>query len=231
MSFMREEGGGVFGAVLRATSPTSGNPLGEMKPATHESMLSSRRWPADEARTLQGGNFGTPTKRADYASAGSDQPGPGGKNEILGLDMSNSRIAVLTPTIARFSFLTELRLGNNQLKGLPVGISLLRALAFLDLSNNQLAELRSEVGWMTGLKELLVFNNNLVDFPPELGYLYQLENFGIDGNPLNENLAQISHNQGPLAIIPFLRDHVISMAAPWAAALRVQRLTTDRVPC
>jgi CCR4-NOT transcription complex subunit 6 len=166
-------------------------------------MLSSRRWPADEPRPAV--SQGTPTKRNDNATADGT-----GKSELLGLDMSGSKIKTLTPGICRFTFLTELRLSNNFITRLPSGVGQLRSLAFLDLSNNQLTELPSEVGWLCNMKELLLFNNHIQDLPGEMGYLYQLENFGIEGNPINENLLQIVHSQGALALIPFLRDHMIS---------------------
>lgn len=194
--------------------------LGAAENSTHSSMLSSRRWPADEAR-------GTPNRGSQSKgdANNSNQASPGAflsannnlegrinvsKTEISGLDMSNSGIKWLTPTISRFTYLTELRLGGNMLKRLPSGISCLRNLCFLDLSNNQLQQISSEIGWLSCLRELLLFNNEIVDLPPELGYLYQLENLGIDGNPINDDLLAIAHNQGPLSIITFLRDHVIS---------------------
>lgn len=172
-------------------------------PATHSTMLSSRRWPADEARPPS--VLGTPTKRDDSGV----RPDAGERSEMVGLDLSGARIRTLTPNICRFTFLTELRLANNFLARLPAGIGQLRALAFLDLSSNHLAALPAEIGWLTSLKELLLFNNILQDLPSEMGFLYQLENLGIDGNPVNDSLTQLAHTQGPLAIIPFLRDHMI----------------------
>lgn len=165
-------------------------------------MLSSRRWPADEPRPVN--LVATPTKRHDAVKIDASR-----RSELVGLDMSGFKIKSLTPNLARFTFLTELRLANNFITRLPPGIGLLRAVAFLDLSNNYLAELPPEVGWMSCLKELLLFNNHLEDLPGEMGYLYQLENLGIDGNPLNDNLVQVIQTQGSLAIIPFLRDNMI----------------------
>lgn len=184
--------------------PISGRSIDHLTPLTHSSMLSSRRWPADEPRPVT--SQGTPTKRGGGDLSPTESPG---KSELLGLDMSGFRIKTLTPTICRFSFLTELRLSNNFISRLPSGIGQLRSLSFLDLSNNQLEEIPAEVGWLSNLRELLLFNNHIQELPGEMGYLYQLENFGIDGNPINENLLQIVHSQGPLAIIPFLRDHMI----------------------
>lgn len=200
-------GGGVPGQLYppSVVGPAYGRLGDSFTPVTHSSMLSSRQWPADEPRTLNA--LGTPTKRPPEKSYLE-------RSEVVGLDMSSYRIRNLAPTICRFTFLTELRLANNFLTRLPSGIGHLRSLAFLDLSNNQLSELPPEMGWLCCLKELLLFNNHLQDFPGELGYLYQLENFGIDGNPINESLLQVVHNQGALAIIPFLRDHVISKFAP-----------------
>lgn len=167
-------------------------------------MLSSHSWPADESRPANLAS--TPTKRPDSARIDAT-----GRSEVLGLDMSDSGVKTLTPAICRFTFLTELRIGNNYLTRLPSGIGQLRALAFLDLSNNQLAELPAEIGWLSNLKELLLFNNHLQDLPGEMGYLYQLENLGIEGNPINENLMQVIHSQGTLGLVPFLRDHVVCM--------------------
>lgn len=199
---------------IPSNSSTGGNHTGAkfnelLTPATHSSMLSSRRWPADEPRPANISS--TPTKRGEAGPLSSDALE---KTEILGLDMSGFRIKSLPSNICKFTFLTELRLSNNFLRSLPPGISALRALSYLDISNNQLREIPGEVGFLTGLKEFLLFNNLIEDFPGEMGYLYQLENFGIDGNPLNENLLQIVHSQGALAIIPFLRDHMISISPP-----------------
>lgn len=195
-------GPALVNVAVAASSSTVRGP--EPTPVTHQSVLSSKRWPADEARPAAA--TGTPTKR--NAEKGAEPSA--GPDDVLGLDMSGFKIKTLTPSICRFTFLTELRLSNNFLSVLPSGIGQLRSLAFLDLSNNQLEELPSEMGWLTNLRELLLFNNNIQDFPSEFGYLYQLENFGIDGNPLNDNLLQITLQQGPNAIIPFLRDHFIS---------------------
>lgn len=210
-----------YSTVINPTGAGRGNE--NLTPATHANMLSSRRWPADEPRPAN--TASTPTKRAESARIDAS-----GRSEVLGLDMSDSGIKTLTPCICRFTFLTELRLGNNYLTRLPPGIGQLKALAFLDLSNNQIADLPPEVGWLSNLKELLLFNNHLQDLPGELGYLYQLENFGIEGNPINEGLMQVIHSQGPLGLIPFLRDHVICiLKEPFSANCLAIDPPADRI--
>lgn len=138
---------------------------------------------------------------------------PNCKSELVGLDMSGFRIRNLSPGLFNYSFISELRLSNNFLMHLPAEIGRLRGLKHLDLSNNQLVELPRQIGWLTSLRELLVFNNQLQDLPAELGYLFQLETLGLDGNPIsNEAILTVLHNQGPIAVVPFLRDHMTSMS-------------------
>lgn len=140
---------------------------------------------------------------------------PHSKTTMVGFDMTGFGIKNLSMGLLNFSFITELRLANNRLKGLPAGLSQLQCLVYLDLSNNQLMELPKEIGWLTELKELLLYNNQLQDLPPEMGFLFQLESLGLDGNPIsNEALLSVLHSQGPVAIIPFLRDHIICKLSP-----------------
>lgn len=167
------------------------------------------RWnPAEEA--------GGKTKRSGETAT----IDPHNKTEMIGLDMSTSGIRTLSPGLFNFGFLTELRLANNLLKKIPAGISGLGSLVHLDLSNNQIVELPKEIGWLTDLKDLFLYNNQLQDLPPEMGYLFQLDNLGLDGNPIsNEAILTVLHSQGPLAVIPFLRDHIIcTCRAPGACA-------------
>lgn len=194
-----------YAHIARAGAGRASDGVSPVLPATAATHVPSRHWPGDDVRG---------TRAAPARAPSSPQLVEDARSEVLGLDMSNSRIRVLTPAVCRFTFLTELRLGGNMLSRLPAGISALRSLCFLDLSNNQLAELPAELGWLSCLRELLLFNNMLADLPAEVGYLYQLENLGIDGNPLNESLLQIAHAQGPLALVPFLRDHMVAVAPP-----------------
>lgn len=131
-------------------------------------------------------------------------------NELVGLDLSSARIRSLPLGLLNYTdFLTELRLNQNLLTSLPPQVGELRSLAILDLSDNSLAFLPPELGKLTNLVELLLYNNRLSTLPAEMGYLYQLESLGMDGNPWDEPLTGVLMTQGPLAVIPFLRDNLL----------------------
>lgn len=135
---------------------------------------------------------------------------PHNKTDMVGLDMSTTGIRCLSLGVFNFGFITELRLANNLLKVIPPAVSHLSSLVHLDLSNNQIEELPREIGWLTDLKDLFLYNNQLRDLPAEMGYLFQMENLGLDGNPIsNEAVLSVLHSQGPIGVIPFLRDHII----------------------
>jgi Leucine-rich repeat (LRR) protein len=132
------------------------------------------------------------------------------ENELVGLDLSSARIRSLPLGLLNYTdFLTELRLNGNLLTMLPAQVGELRSLVILDLSDNSLSFLPPELGKLTNLVELLLYNNRLSSLPAEMGYLYQLENLGLDGNPWDEPLTGVLLTQGPLAIVPFLRDNLL----------------------
>lgn len=133
------------------------------------------------------------------------------KTDLMGLDMSGFRIKKLPIDLFNFHFMTELRLSGNYITVIPPEIGLLRSLTSLDLSNNQLSSVPRELSKLTGLTELLLYNNQLTLLPAELGYLYQLESFGLEGNPIMEPILSVLHSQGAIMVIPFLRDHMISI--------------------
>jgi len=175
--------------------------------ATPDRLLMGRGWPDDNNAGVTGSLMpSTPTKARPETA----QIDPNSKSDLNGLDMSGFRTKNLPLGLFQFSFLSELRLANNFITRIPSQIGNLKNLQFLDLSNNQIGELPREFGWLTNLKELLLFNNHIQDLPAEMGFLFQLENLGLDGNPIiNEAILTVLHSQGPMAIIPFLRDHMI----------------------
>lgn len=132
------------------------------------------------------------------------------ENDLIGLDLSCARIRALPLGLLNYvDFLTELRLNGNLLTSLPPQVGDLRSLVVLDLSDNLLSYLPPELGHLTNLMELLLFNNRLQSLPPELGYLYQLEVLGLDGNPWDDTITGILMTQGPMAMVPFLRDNAL----------------------
>jgi CCR4-NOT transcription complex subunit 6 len=137
------------------------------------------------------------------------------ENDLIGLDLSSAQIRSLPLGLLNYTdFLTELRLNGNLLTSLPPQVGDLRSLVVLDLSDNHLTFLPAELGKLTNLVELLLYNNKLSTLPPEMGYLYQLESLGLEGNPWDEPIVGVLMTQGPMAIVPFLRDNLLGIARP-----------------
>lgn len=209
-------GPGRIGSVLM-TDKTGSGALGSAAASAPSGNLSTSYTPP----RLSGNNgrkapLGAPPRYNPEDSNKSRRSGetatidPHNKTDMVGFDMSTTGIRNLSPGLFNFGFLTELRLANNLLTTIPPGIRALSSLVHLDLSNNQIDELPKEIGWLTDLKDLFLYNNQLQDLPPEMGYLFQLENLGLDGNPIgNDAILTVLHSQGPLAVVPFLRDHII----------------------
>ncbi|TFL04580.1 Endonuclease/exonuclease/phosphatase [Pterulicium gracile] len=112
----------------------------------------------------------------------------------------------LKSSLFSYNFLTNLYLNHNSLSSLPGEITQLRHLEVLDLSCNKFASIPPELGMLTRLKELMLFDNQLTTIPPELGTLHQLSTLGVEGNPLDHQLAAIIQKEGTPYFIAYLRD-------------------------
>ena len=130
------------------------------------------------------------------------------------LDMGGMLISNLSSMVFRYDFLTCLYLNHNNLRVISPEISALKHLAVLNLTANKLTAVPSELGLVVSLKELLLFDNQISYLPFELGQLYQLEILGLEGNPLNEALAKMIHNDGTKAVIMHFRENCNSGAPP-----------------
>ncbi|KAA1122437.1 Glucose-repressible alcohol dehydrogenase transcriptional effector [Puccinia graminis f. sp. tritici] len=59
---------------------------------------------------------------------------------------------------------------------------------------------------ITTLQHLFVFDNHLTSLPPELGSLHQLEELGVEGNPLTDTLLSTIQKEGTASLVAYLRD-------------------------
>lgn len=122
------------------------------------------------------------------------------------LDLSGQGLINISPKLFQYDFLESLYLGNNKLTTVPPIISKLRGLRTLDLSQNRISEIPSELGLCYNLRYLYLFDNNIRTLPNGFGNLIELLFLGIEGNPLEPNLANIISEKGTKELILYLRD-------------------------
>ena len=115
--------------------------------------------------------------------------------QLVGLDMRQNGICILSPELFRFSSLSVLLLSNNYLTRIPVEIAQLRDLQVMDLSSNKLGSLPKEIGRLSKLKELYLSNNALKTLPVQLGRLVQLRILSLEGNPWKDDLHMLVDRQ------------------------------------
>lgn len=223
-------------AAIPIVAPTaaSGKPAEGASPGTSSASGAATRAPDQGSPTVT--NYSTSIRDSSSASMRMTSQQSGGypqyqstsstgggqvhidpafeQSELLGLDFTGVRLRSLPAGLfapKAFETLFELRVGGNLLTRLPPQIQQFRNLAVLDISDNQLTSVPKELGRLVNLQELLLHNNQLTTLPAELGYLYQLEVLALEGNPLQEPLLSLCHSQGPLSVITYLREHVLSM--------------------
>ncbi|KAF2096762.1 hypothetical protein NA57DRAFT_78355 [Rhizodiscina lignyota] len=178
----------------QAREMTMSHPHARNHPSVNKNVLASATNGAQKEEVKEEHNRSRPVAPKD-----SDQV-------WTALDCGVQSLRSLSPTLFSYTFLTKLYLNSNKLTYLPPAIGRLRHLVTLDISLNEIRELPSEIGMLVGMRELFAFDNHISDLPIEMGSLYQLEMFGIEGNPLREDLKEIVMNQGTSELIRYLRE-------------------------
>ncbi|XP_009781850.1 plant intracellular Ras-group-related LRR protein 4-like [Nicotiana sylvestris] len=107
-------------------------------------------------------------------------------SNLVTLDFSENRIAVLPTTIGRLSFLQKLDLHGNRIVELPDSIGDLLNLVFLDLNGNNLKSLPSTFARLARLQELDLSSNMLSMLPETVGSLVSLRKLIVETNELEE---------------------------------------------
>jgi CCR4-NOT transcription complex subunit 6 len=172
-------------------------------------------------------NHTTPTKKSgvvesgvQVASSGQVQQQSNTTNSSAsnqqtwtGLDLSRMKLRAVSPSIAIYSFLTELYLQFNNLSVLPVDMfSSLTNLRVLDLSYNAIVYLPSEISHLLHLHTLLLINNSIRELPVEMGKLFRMDKLAIEGNPLQDPPQDII-DKGAQAVVAYLRDRMPGTSA------------------
>ncbi|KAI3465863.1 hypothetical protein Pfo_022526 [Paulownia fortunei] len=138
------------------------------------------------------------------------------QNKLQYLDLSRNRISGPIPNISRFPFLTELRLGHNQLNGsVPDGYLQLPYLVVLDLSSNQLTDLVPRLSFSLSLKQLYL-NNNFFNgtLTESIGRLSQLEILCLGSNHLEGTITEAMLNLPQLRVLDLPSNSFVINCSP-----------------
>lgn len=137
-----------------------------------------------------------------------------GKQLWCHLDLSGQGLSSLLPRLFQYDFLESLYLNNNKLTSIPPIIGRLRGLRVLDLSHNRITEIPPELGMCFKLRYLYLFDNYIKKLPYEFRNLIELLFLGIEGNPIELNIANLILERGTKALIGQFRDMEPSYPEP-----------------
>ncbi|EGV66477.1 glucose-repressible alcohol dehydrogenase transcriptional effector [Yamadazyma tenuis ATCC 10573] len=132
------------------------------------------------------------------------------------LDLSGQGISNVSPKLFNYDFLESLYLNNNKLTAVPSMISRLRGLRTLDLSQNKIEDIPGDLGLCYNLRYLYLFDNEIKTLPNGLGNLIELLFLGIEGNPMDPQIANILAEKGTKDLITYLRDLPPTLPKPKA---------------
>lgn len=129
-----------------------------------------------------------------------------GKQLWCHLDFSGQGLLNVSPKLFNYDFLESLYLNNNKLTSIPSQIRKLRGLRVLDLSRNNIQEVPADLGLCYNLRYLYLFDNKIETLPNEFRNLVELLFLGIEGNPIDLNIANLLAEKGTKALIAHFRD-------------------------
>lgn len=122
------------------------------------------------------------------------------------LDLLGQGVLNVAPRLFQYDFLELLYLNNNKLQHLPAAIKQLTGLRVLDVLHNRLTELPPELGLCYNLRYLYLFDNGVKLVPAEFRNLIELQFIGIEGNPMDLQVANLVAEKGARGLVEHLRD-------------------------
>ncbi len=117
---------------------------------------------------------------------------------LTSLFLGENELTTIPSEISKLTQLNTLSLHNNQLNELPPEIGELSHLEIIALQHNQLTKLPHELGKLTQLESLWLYDNQLKTLPPEMGNLAELKFFKISENPFTTIPQEIFTSSNPI---------------------------------
>ncbi|KAM4722846.1 volume-regulated anion channel subunit LRRC8A-like [Rhinophrynus dorsalis] len=114
------------------------------------------------------------------------------------LNLNNNKLTDLPPKLFQLTRLRHLALSYNHISSIPKNIAKLHNLQVFTIDHNQLSELPEELFACTNLRVLIVSHNNIDLIPPAIGNLMQLRHLELFENKYEILPAEIGN-------CPFLR--------------------------
>lgn len=102
------------------------------------------------------------------------------------IDLSNQGLTEIPSYVYECRNLKKLNLSNNEIKEIPIELSMLKYLKNLDISNNKITQLYSKTFDLRNLTSLNLNNNKIRTLPKQIGNLPKLNTLLIAGNLLDK---------------------------------------------
>ncbi|XP_049386202.1 plant intracellular Ras-group-related LRR protein 4-like [Solanum stenotomum] len=150
----------------------------------------------------------------------------GGLSSLQKLDLHGNRIVELPDSIGDLLNLVYLDLNGNNLKTLPLTLARLTHLEEVDLSSNMLSVLPEAVGSLVSLKKLIVETNDLEELPHTIGQCTSLKELRADYNRLKA-LPEALGRMGSLEILSVRYNNIRQLPTTMASLTSLKELNVS----
>ncbi|XP_055805502.1 plant intracellular Ras-group-related LRR protein 4-like [Solanum dulcamara] len=149
-----------------------------------------------------------------------------GLSSLQKLDLHGNRILELPDSVGDLLNLVYLDLKGNNLKTLPLTLARLTHLEEVDLSSNMLSVLPETVGSLVSLRKLVVETNDLEELPHTIGQCTSLKELRVDYNRLKA-LPEALGRMGSLEILSVRYNNVRQLPTTMASLTSLKELNVS----
>lgn len=150
----------------------------------------------------------------------------GGLSSLQKLDLHGNRIVELPDSVGDLLNLVYLDLSCNNLKALPLTLARLTRLEEVDLSSNMLSVLPETVGSLVSLKKLIVETNELEELPHTIGQCTSLKELRADYNRFKA-LPEALGRMGSLEILSVRYNNIRQLPTTMASLTSLKELNVS----